>query len=402
VTAPDLAGRRPAAPPAALCPSCRVDGLRFLVSLEAPVHTSKLLSTREEALHYPRGNVRLELCTACGLITNSAFDAPNHDYSASYEETQAFSPRFREYASSLVETLVRRHDLLGRDVLEIGCGRGDVLVLLAAATGGHGVGVDPSWRGEPLEGPTALRIEVITEFLAEEHLDRDVGLVVCRHTLEHVHDVNGFLRTVRAGLDHRPQTPVFFEVPDTGRVLRETAFWDVYYEHCSYFTPGSLARAFRAAGFRPLELELGFDDQYVLLTAVPDGDGEPLPLEEPASAIAATAGEFVRRLEATRARWRGTLGAARARGETCVLWGAGSKGVGFLASVGLTDEIACVVDVNPGKHGMFMPGSGHEIVSPGRLVDVRPDLVVVMNPAYVTEIRADLAGLGVDAEVTAL
>ena len=396
--------QRPQPPPTGRCPACRDSRLSHLVTLDAPVHTSKLLSSRDEALHYPRGPVSLELCLACGLITNSAFDAPNHDYSASYEETQVFSPRFRQYAAALVEDMVERQDLVGRDVLEIGCGRGDVLALLVEATGGRGIGIEPSWRGEPLDTPAAARIEVISEFLAQEHLDRELGLVVCRHTLEHVHDVQAFLGTVRAGLEPRPHTPVFFEVPDTGRILRETAFWDIYYEHCSYFTPGSMARAFRVAGFRTIELQLGFDEQYIQLTAVPDGHETepPLHLEEPVSAIVSAADEFVIRLEATRTTWRKTLGETHARGETCVLWGAGSKGVGFLASVGLSDEVACVVDVNPAKHGMFMPGSGHEIVPPGRLVDLQPDLVVVMNPAYAEEIRSDLAMLGLDAVVTTL
>ena len=49
-----------------------------------------------------------------------------------------------------------------------------------------------------------------------------------------------------------------------------------------------------------------------------------------------------------------------------------------------------------------MPGTGHEIVPPAALVDLDPNLVVVMNPAYEDEIRATLADLGVRATVTAL
>ena len=85
-----------------------------------------------------------------------------------------------------------------------------------------------------------------------------------------------------------------------------------------------------------------------------------------------------------------------------MIWGAGSKGVGFLSTLGISDEIACAVDVNPAKHGMFMPGTGHEIVGPERLREVRPGLVVVMNPVYADEIRHDLEQLGVSAEVDAL
>ena len=44
-------------------------------------------------------------------------------------------------------------------------------------------------------------------------------------------------------------TVVVFEIPDNTRVLQEQAFEDIYYEHCSYFSPGTLARLFRDSGF---------------------------------------------------------------------------------------------------------------------------------------------------------
>ena len=192
---------------------------------------------------------------------------------------------------------------------------------------------------------------------------------------------------------------MLFEVPDVGRILRETAFWDVFYEHVTYFTPGSLARAFRAAGLHPTNLELEFDDQYVLLTAVPDDqaiEADTLALEEPVTVTVAEANGFVR--DSRRDSWAGRLRERRGQGERCVIWGAGSKGVGFLSTLELSDEVACAVDVNPAKHGMFMPGTGHEIVAPAQLREVRPSLVVVMNPVYVDEI-GDLEQLGVDATV---
>ena len=107
--------------------------------------------------------------------------------------------------------------------------------------------------------------------------------VVCRHTLEHVHHVAEFLREVRAGLERTEGGIALFEVPDAWRVLEEGAFWDLYYEHCSYFTPGSLARAFRSAGLAPMRLERTFDDQYLFITATAEKGAppEPLPGERP-------------------------------------------------------------------------------------------------------------------------
>jgi C-methyltransferase C-terminal domain len=280
------------------------------------------------------------------------------------------------------------------------------LLELCAQTGARGYGIDPSFREERLEGPAASRVTVERAFFAPERVPADVAAVVCRHTLEHVHDVATFLRAVRLGIERAGDPVVVFEVPDTWRVLRETAFWDLFYEHCSYFTAGSLARAFRAAGFAPERLERTFDDQYLVLTArlstQADGDLSVLESEESPADVIDCAASFSTGVERTRAEWGALLRGARERGETAVIWGAGSKGVGFLSALGLGDEVAFAVDVNPAKHGMFLPGTGHEIIAPERLSDIGPSIVVVMNPAYVDEIGADLARLGVDARVLSL
>ena len=82
-----------------------------------------------------------------------------------------------------------------------------------------------------------------------------------------------------------------------------------------------------------------------------------------------------------------------------MIWGAGSKGVSYLTTLGLQDEIGYAVDINPFKQGMFMAGTGQEVVGPDFLRDYGPDLVVAMNPIYLAEIRAELDRIGVDADL---
>jgi hypothetical protein len=69
-----------------------------------------------------------------------------------------------------------------------------------------------------------------------------------------------------------------------------------------------------------------------------------------------------------------------------------------LTTLKLTQEIDYVVDINPHKHGTFLPGTGHEVVGPDFLQDRRPDVVVIMNPIYTEEIRRQLDGLGIHPE----
>jgi hypothetical protein len=49
-----------------------------------------------------------------------------------------------------------------------------------------------------------------------------------------------------------------------------------------------------------------------------------------------------------------------------------------------------------------MAGTGHRVVSPQEVVDIAPELVVVMNPIYLDEIGSELDRLGVTAEITAV
>ena len=390
------------------CPAC--GGMRtrpFHDESRVPTNSCLLLAERGEAEAYPRGDIDLRFCTACGFVANAAFDVGLSEYSSRYEETQGFSPRFMDFARDLAKQWVEKYRLHDRTVLEIGCGKGEFLELMCEAGVGRGIGIDPSAHPERRQSEAASRIEWITDFYSEKYADIEADAVVCRHTLEHIQPVGDFMRTVRAAIGDRTETVVLFELPDVKRVLDEVAFWDVYYEHCSYFSAGSLARLFRATGFEVLDVSLDYDDQYLLIEArpVPAGQpvgGRPFPIEDDLAALGRAVSHFSRTYTDTLATWRGQVRDVRQQGGRAVIWGAGSKGVAYLTGLGAIDEIEFAVDINPHKHGKFMAGTGQEIVSPDFLVEYRPDLVVVMNPVYVEEIERDLARLGLTPELVSV
>ncbi len=81
-----------------------------------------------------------------------------------------------------------------------------------------------------------------------------------------------------------------------------------------------------------------------------------------------------------------------------MLWGGGSKGVAFLTTLGVTEELSYAVDVNPRRSGTFIAGTGQQIVAPEFLKDYRPDVIIVMSPIYLPEIGARLDSMGVQPE----
>jgi SAM-dependent methyltransferase len=381
------------------CPSCGSFAREsFHDQAGIPVHSCRLVETRAEALAFPRGDLRLAFCADCGFISNTLYDQALQDYGVAYEETQSFSPRFRAFACELAQRWIDRHDLRGKSVLEIGCGKGEFLALMCELGPNSGIGIDPAFVGERLESEAAPRMRFVTDLYDERYADLPADAVVCRHTLEHIAPVGEFLALIRRALGERDNSVVLFDLPDVVRVLREGAFWDVYYEHCSYFSPGSLARLFRRSGFDVLALERDYDDQYLVIEARPgDGTHAPLALEETVEEFHEDVRRFKRAFDATAKRWRATLAEAHAEGRRVAVWGAGSKAVAFLTTLATGGEISYAVDINPFKSGRFLAGTGHRVLAPDLLVAEPPDLVVAMNEIYLGEVRSRLGALGLGA-----
>lgn len=387
------------------CPACGAGRLDTFYDVEnIPVHSCIMLSTREEARAFPRADLRLAVCPRCGFACNVLFDPQHSAYSSLYEDQQTFSSTFNAFAKKLAADLVDRHDLRGKHVVEIGCGKADFLALVCELGQNTGVGIDPACIPERLDPALSDRITLITDYYSERYADRVGEMIMCRHTMEHVPDVRRFTDTVRRSLQDLPETSVFIEVPDAGRVIRDLAFEDIYYEHCSYFGPGSLARMFRGASFEVTNVALDYDDQYLLLEAVPSaGPTEGgFELEESPDDMVGAAQAFAERIPATLDRWRDDVVRMHDEGRRPVIWGSGSKCVAFLTTLGLDEEIEAVVDINPHRHGRFIPGVGKEVVAPARLREIDPGTVIVMNRVYRDEIAGTLERMGLRPEIVAL
>jgi SAM-dependent methyltransferase len=366
------------------CPACGAAGAEpFYEQRGIPVQSVALLPTREEAVGFPRGDLVLAFCARCGFVFNAAYDPALQDYSRPAEESQAFSPRFRAFSRALAERLIATYDVRGKHVLEVGCGRGDFLVDICRLGNNHGVGVDPGWLPGRLDAPA--EVEFVRAPFDAEQATRRADLVLCRHTLEHIGPVREFVTLLR-----RPGGVVVIEVPDALRVLRQAAFWDVYYEHCSYFAAASLAGLAWRCGLHVLAARLEFDGQYLVLEAQPGAVVE----EGDAGAIEDAVERFARDAPAAVERWR-----ERLAGRHVALWGGSSKAVAFLTALGVE---ATVVDINPHRQGAFLPGTGVEVLAPEALCERPPELVVAMNPAYLGEIGAALEALGLRCELTAV
>jgi SAM-dependent methyltransferase len=372
----------------------------FFEIFQVPVYCNLLWSTRDEAIRAPKGDIRLGFCRGCGHIFNLAFNPGLMEYTQDYENSLHFSPRFQGYAESLAARLIERYDLHGKDIIEIGCGKGDFLRLLCELGDNRGVGFDPSYVPEPTGQAIAEQVTFIQDFYSARYADYKADFICCRHVLEHIQFPRDFLTHVRHSIGDRLGVIVFFEVPNALFTLRDLGIWDLIYEHCSYFSASSLSRLFTSCGFDICSLTERYEGQFLCIEALPSEGlaGSPHTPQDDLEGMARDVAAFADRYRSKVRVWRRNLEQIAYQGQQAVIWGAGSKGVTFLNALETQGQIVYAVDINPRKQGMYLAGTGQQVVSPEFLRDYQPDVVIVMNPIYDYEIRQTTEGLGLTPE----
>ena len=363
------------------------------------------MNSRTQAIEYPAGELELYFCTECGFIFNARWDRQLLNYNETYEETQHFSDTFHRFAKDLAKRWIDKFEIQNETIVEIGCGKAEFLSLMCRLGNNAGIGIDPSVKSARLSASDRANIRLIPEYFSANHTQLIERVVCCRHTLEHVDQPHALMKSIRQSLQSGMDALLLFELPDTTRVLDELAFWDTYYEHCSYFTAGSLAHLFRATGFNLMELERVYDQQYLILAARPStdtADQKPFEIEVDLKRITDAVDRFSANIDTLLERLRRRLNDWNHSGEKVAIWGAGSKCVAFCTTLQLDQQIEYAVDINPHKQGKFLPGTGQIVLGPSQLRENLPDKIIVMNPIYMKEIAESLEQMNVRTQLVSV
>lgn len=208
--------------------------------------------------------------------------------------------------------------------------------------------------------------ETLQAYLTEETARRvaanrgaaDVLLV--RHVAEHAYNPAGFLRALAALI--KPGGYVVIEVPDCQRALDAGDCTTLWEEHTLYFTPATFQQSLRIAGLEPVFFRnyiYPFENSLVaILRAAPPGRADAAVAAEECARGAG----FAARLEARRAAFRKYLEHYRRTEGRIAMFGAGHLAVTFLTIMNAPGLIEFVIDDNPNKRGLYMPGSRLPIV----------------------------------------
>jgi Methyltransferase domain/C-methyltransferase C-terminal domain len=378
------------------CQICgRPDPVSLLKKLHVPILMHKLYTSPSAAREAKLGPLEMVGCRHCGFVCNAAFDPSLIEYSDDYENNQTHSVAFKRHLDLRVAAILDStpDDI---DYLEIGCGQGDFMERVIRTQPQRfksAEGFDTVWRGSDQILASGARVhKSYFDRSTAALLKRQPNVVVTRHTIEHVPNPIQFLTSIREALGPASTARLFVETPCVQWIIENAALQDFFYEHCSIFSRDSLALALRRSGFRnDLKIDRVFGDQYLWATAVagePDCNADA-SCNIPIASIETMKTNFID-------KWWREVAKRRSDGPIAI-WGAGAKGITFALLVGRENTFDHAIDMNPGKQGHFMPGSGIGIVTPGQSAKRAPATIFVMNPNYLSEITKTCAEVGIKA-----
>ena len=375
------------------CPVCgsRTDLTVLESRNRVPTLQNTTLETLDLACAYPTGQLKMLRCGECTFVWNGKFDEAIIAYDDAYNNDVSTSAYYVNHLNAMADRILRSvPEGQKLHFVEVGCGEGDFMRLLAEKAGdrfGSATGFDPSFTN-----PDGIPDRAIVHkcFFTPDRIDMlpaKTNVVISRHTIEHVPDVQAFASALSASVQSSDVT-LFVETPDANWILENNAFQDFFYEHCSLYTPRSIQTLFEHQGLQTKVFSV-YDDQYMWAECRRTEGALNSDIARDMSDALGT--NYVENRSKLMKYWSSKIETAKQKGPVAV-WGAASKGVTFalLFSDTAATAIDFAIDLNTAKQDRFLPLTGIPVVSPVTASKMSVATVIIMNPNYEQEIR-DLA-----------
>ena len=219
--------------------------------------------------------------------------------------------------------------------------------------------------------------------------------------LAHVPDINDFVAGFVVLL--KPTGVATFEFPHLLRLVSENQFDTIYHEHYSYLSLTAVQRIFERNGLSVFDVEELPTHGGSLRVYAQRQDSDVHKLSQNVASLLArevaagmTTPEFYMGFQAkadqVKNNFLSFLIEAKRSGKTVAGYGAAAKGNTLLNYAGVRlDLLPYVVDRNPAKQDKFLPGCRIPVIAETKIVEERPDYVVILPWNLREEVMVQLA-----------
>ena len=330
--------------------------------------------------HAETTDIDILFCDICQFGWNILFDRAKINYKSNkIIEANRFSPRYRAHFEN---SSIRIKNFLGSRIdtmVEIGAGSCDFLKYFTEVKNRYAI--EPS--DEILLNKDTTIISIKGYFSSDIH-QITADLVAFRQVLEHIDNPKSFLADTVKGLSKKDGVTHFYiEVPNSEMAFAGDRFYDIYYDHCNYFTVKSITSILEECGLKVGELTLEMNKEIICVIASTKHFKAKTVKEKLNGAVDSI---------------RSALESHLTQNKKVLVWGAAGNGANLLNTLQLNSSvIPFVIDKDTNKHGKFIPIMGQQIISPDEAVKLKPDVILIMSQFHRPEISKEcLAIFGKD------
>lgn len=352
-------------------------------------------------MFYP---LHVNVCDRCFLVQAAEYQRPEQIF-GDYQYFSSYSESWLAHCKAYVDMIIPRLSLTPASrVLEVACNDGYLLQYFQPCRIPV-KGVEPAKNVAAEARAKGINVDCCffdaasAQALAEREGTFD--LVIGNNVLAHVPDINSFTAGLAIALS--PSGTITMEFPHLLQLIRHCQFDTIYHEHFHYLSLGAVNRIFQAHGLTIYDVEELSTHGGSLRIYAAHTEYGGVRKTDAVSALLAREREFgleeVRtytdfsekilkiKLDALR-----LLSELKQGKKSVAAFGAAAKGNTFLNYCGIrNDFIDFVVDSNPYKQGLYLPGSLIPIVGIEALRARRPDYLLIL-PWNLTEELVEAAG----------
>jgi hypothetical protein len=357
---------------------------------------------RAEAF-YP---LQVHACAACLLVQLTEVQSPERIFE-DYAYFSSYSTTWLQHAAAYASLMADRLGLDSRSlVVEVASNDG-YLLRFFRERGIPVLGIEPA-RNVAVAAEAA-GIPTLMEFfgsrLAQDlaRTGRCADLLVGNNVLAHVPALDDFVDGLRTAL--KPRGVITLEFPHLLRLMAENQFDTIYHEHFSYFSLAVVQRIFSRHGLSVVDVDELATHGGSLRVYVRHRDDPTQQVSDRVGAVVAAetrAGlmtlehyqAFAEQVRETKRALLEFLIAAKRKGQSIVGYGAPAKGNTLLNYCGIRrDFIDYTVDRSPHKQGRYLPGTRIPICPPARILETKPDYVLILPWNLRDEIAEQMAAI---------